>query len=111
MDRATKSRLVYDAGRVIERLGEANSSLCHEVEELKSGAGLEVVAVAEQCALDLEEEVNHLRAELNESRARVRMLDDELLTLSRDVESTRSTSWAAEEALKEECLRLPRRIE
>ncbi|THU72493.1 hypothetical protein C4D60_Mb04t12720 [Musa balbisiana] len=50
-----------------------------------------------------QEEVNRLRAKLKESR----MLDDDLLTLSRDVESARST----EEALKEECLGLPKKIE
>lgn len=49
--------------------------------------------------------------ELEESRARVQTLDDELQTLSRDVESTRSSAWAAEETLKEERLALPETIE
>lgn len=101
---------VYDASRVIERLGEANSNLHHEVEKLKSRSNPEVVVAAEQRASDLEE-VYHLRAELKESRAHVQTLDEELLTLSWDIESAKSASWSAEEALKEERLRLPKKIE
>lgn len=83
---------MYDVGRVIERLADANSDLRQEVEELKSRPGPETVATAEQCASDLEEEVNRLKAELKESRACVRTLDDKLLTLSPDVEAARTAS-------------------
>lgn len=38
------------------------------------------------------------------------MLDDKLLTLSRDVEVARTVAWAAEEALKEERLALREKI-
>lgn len=84
---------VYDARRVIEHLSGANSNLRQEVEELKSGARLESVVVAEQHASDLVEEVERLKTELKDSRARVRILVNELLTLSRDIESAKSASW------------------
>lgn len=45
---------VYDTGGVIEHLGEANSSLHREVEDMKNGADPEAVAVTEQRASDLE---------------------------------------------------------
>ncbi|THU54598.1 hypothetical protein C4D60_Mb10t26800 [Musa balbisiana] len=102
---------VYDAGRVIERLLDVNSDLCQEVEELKSRPGPEAVIAAKRRASDLEKEVNRMKAKLKENRARVQTLDDELLTLSQDVKSTRSASWAAEEALKEERLHLPDQAE
>lgn len=54
--------------------------------------------------------MSHLKDELKESRVHVRMLDDELLTLSRDVEAIRTASWAAKEALKEEHLGVPKKI-
>ncbi|THU58484.1 hypothetical protein C4D60_Mb03t14770 [Musa balbisiana] len=38
------------------------------------------------------------------------MLDDKLQTLSRDVESARSSTWAVEETLKVECLALSETI-
>ncbi|THU72456.1 hypothetical protein C4D60_Mb04t12320 [Musa balbisiana] len=91
---------LYDASRVIKRLADTNSDLYREVEELKTSLHTS----------DLEEEVNHLKAELKECRARVWTLDDELLTLSRDVKATRTTSWAAKETLKEERLGLPKKI-
>ena len=51
-----------------------------------------------------------MKAELEESWSRIRTLDDELLTLSHDVESARSSARAAEEVLKEERLALPEKI-
>lgn len=83
---------VYDIGRVIERLREANSSLRQEVKEVKSGPNPEAVAMAEQRTSDFEDDVNCLRTKLKETRAHIRMLNNELLTLSRDVEATMSTS-------------------
>lgn len=81
---------VYDTERVIERLLDANSGLRLEVLELKSRSDPKAVVVAEQHASDMGEEVDHLKAELKESRASVQTLDDELQTLSQDVESARS---------------------
>ena len=70
---------VHDAGRVVEHLSDANSALRLEILELKSGVGQEAVAAAEQCASVIDEEVNRLKAKLEESQARARTLDDELL--------------------------------
>lgn len=39
---------VYDADQVIERMGEVNSGLCREIEELKGGPGSATVVIAEQ---------------------------------------------------------------
>ena len=49
------------------------------------------MAATELCASELEAEVSHLKAKLKESRVRIWMLDDELLTLSQDVEAIRTT--------------------
>ncbi|THU64248.1 hypothetical protein C4D60_Mb01t24470 [Musa balbisiana] len=102
---------VLDAGRVIERQSNTIAALRLENQELRSSSGPEVVAAAEQRAAALDEEVSRLKAELEEGQARVRMLDDELRTLSNDIESARSSAWAVEEALKEEHRVLPERIE
>lgn len=87
---------VQDAGRIISSLGDKNAKLRGQVEELKAGAGLEVVAVAEQWAVDLEGEVARLKLELEcvgqqqaslweqlkESHGRVHSMEGELLDLS-----------------------------
>ncbi|THU58926.1 hypothetical protein C4D60_Mb03t19630 [Musa balbisiana] len=83
---------VWDARRVIEHLSDSNFTLRMEILELKAGMGPKVVVAAEQCALALDEEMNHLKAELEESWARARMFDDELQPLSRDVEFARSSA-------------------
>ncbi|THU43910.1 hypothetical protein C4D60_Mb02t01830 [Musa balbisiana] len=96
--------------RVIDCLSYANSSLRLEVMELKSGSGTKTVAATEQRASDQGGEVDRLKAELEKSQTRIRMLDDELLTLSHDVKSARSSAWATEQVLKEERLTLPEKI-
>ncbi|THU72573.1 hypothetical protein C4D60_Mb04t13580 [Musa balbisiana] len=101
---------VLDSGRVIERQASINTSIQWENQELRARVGLEVVAAVEQCVSALEEEVTHLKAELEESQLHIRMLDNELLTLSHNVETARSSAWAAKEVLKEERLALPRKI-
>ena len=58
---------VYDAGWVIECLGEMNSNLHREVEELKNRPDPIVVVAAEQWDIDLETEVERLKSELGES--------------------------------------------
>ncbi|THU60023.1 hypothetical protein C4D60_Mb07t08260 [Musa balbisiana] len=59
--------------------------------------------MAEEHASALGEEVARLKIELEEN--------DEPLILSHDVETARSTAWGAEEALKEERLGLPKKVE
>lgn len=83
---------VYDASRVIECLGKMNSGLHREIKELKGELGPAVVATAEQPATDQEAKVEWLKTELGDSQhqlkeswGQVRALDDELLTLSRNV--------------------------
>ncbi|THU57199.1 hypothetical protein C4D60_Mb03t00980 [Musa balbisiana] len=122
-DRATKSLVwgqhyvmalidrVLDTGWVIEHQSNTNIALRLENQELRNSSGPEVVAAVEQRAAALDEEVSRLKAELEESQAHARTLDDELRTVSNDIESTRSSAWAAEEALKEEQRVLPERIE
>lgn len=58
---------VLDAGQVIEHQSDAYSALHMEILELKTGWGLEAAAVTEQRASALDEEVNCLKAELEES--------------------------------------------
>ncbi|THU56296.1 hypothetical protein C4D60_Mb11t15780 [Musa balbisiana] len=102
---------VRDAGRVIEHLSDSNSALRMEILELKAGTGLKAVVAAKQCTSALDEEVNRLKTKLEESLAHAQMLDNELQTLSRDVESARSSAWATKETLKEEHLALLEKIE
>ncbi|CAL9763380.1 unnamed protein product [Musa acuminata subsp. burmannicoides] len=73
--------------------------------------GTKAVAMVEEHAMALEGEVPRLKAKLEESRSHIRSLDDELLSLSQDVEATKAMAQATEEALKEERLRLPGRVE
>lgn len=58
---------VYDVGKIIDRLGEMNSAHRWEVEELKDGPGPTIVTAAEQHAMNLEAEVERLKAELGDS--------------------------------------------
>ncbi|THU58501.1 hypothetical protein C4D60_Mb03t14970 [Musa balbisiana] len=73
---------------------------------LKLG-GAEAVAVAEERATTLEGEVARLKAELEESQSHIRSLDDELQSLSQDVEAAKATARATEEVLEEERLGCP----
>ncbi|THU57376.1 hypothetical protein C4D60_Mb03t02860 [Musa balbisiana] len=81
-----------------------------DVERLRARGEPEVIAAAEERALSLGEEVGCLKANLEESRSHIRSLDDELLTLSHDVETAKSLAWAAEEVLKEKQLVLPNKV-
>ena len=69
---------VLDAGQVIERQLDAYATLHLENQDLMNWFDLEVVAVIEQRASALDEEVSHLKAELEESRSHAQMLEDEL---------------------------------
>ncbi|THU58332.1 hypothetical protein C4D60_Mb03t13100 [Musa balbisiana] len=102
---------VLDAGRVIERQSDTNAALRLENLELRVEGVPEAIAMAEEHASALDEEVSCLKTESEESRSHIRTLDDELLTLSHDVETARSSAGAAEEVLKEERLVLPKKIE
>ncbi|CAL9044792.1 unnamed protein product, partial [Musa banksii] len=99
-----------DTGRVIEHWSDVYAALHLKNLELRSVFDPEAMAVAEQRASALDEEVNHLKAELEESTSCIWTLDDELLTLSHDIESARSLAWTGKEVLKEERLALPEKI-
>ncbi|THU66780.1 hypothetical protein C4D60_Mb05t17820 [Musa balbisiana] len=79
--------------------------------ELRARVGSEAIAAAKEHASTLGEEVGHLKTKLEESWTRIRSLDDELLTLSHNVEVAKSSAWAIEEVLKEEQLVLPKKVE
>ncbi|RRT80807.1 hypothetical protein B296_00006100 [Ensete ventricosum] len=57
---------VHDMSRVISCLGDKITDLLSEIQELKEGPGLAVVAAVERCVADLQAKVEWLKAELVE---------------------------------------------
>ena len=73
---------VLDVGWVIRHQLEMDAALRLENLELRARGGPEAIAVVEERAMTLGEEVARLKTELEESRSHICSLDDELLTLS-----------------------------
>lgn len=57
---------VQDVGRIISSLGDKITELHGQIEKLKVGMTPEAIAVAEQRAVSLEEEVSWLKLELKD---------------------------------------------
>ncbi|RWW09494.1 hypothetical protein GW17_00027019 [Ensete ventricosum] len=74
---------VHDMSRVINCLGDKITDLLSEIQELKEGPGLAVVAAVERCIADLQGEVEWLKAMLVELNRQSRDLQQEAEDLHR----------------------------
>ncbi|THU50982.1 hypothetical protein C4D60_Mb06t26170 [Musa balbisiana] len=90
---------VRDAGRVISNLSDRNTELRRQIEEIRTRAAPEAVAVAEQRTSDLEVEATHLRSELKVAEEQNKGLQN--------LDEARVEARAASEALADEIRQWP----
>ncbi|XP_064953622.1 uncharacterized protein LOC135606519 [Musa acuminata AAA Group] len=91
---------VRDAGRTLGILCDRNAELRKQLDEVRAGAALEVVAAAEQCSSELEAEVTRLKSEATVADQRTSALEAEVLRLKSEVKAAEEEKEGLQGLLK-----------